>query len=142
MLGSSPAMRNSLTVFVGLAWLLAATPGLPHHSFAAVFDINRPLEFDGTVARLEWTNPHAWIHVDVEDADGNIQIWSVELLGINTLLKQGWSPGALKTGDAVNVKGFGSRDGSNAANASVVTILDTGEQLWVSASREGSSEAY
>jgi len=124
-----------------MAWFLAAAPGMPHHSFAAVFDINRPIEFDGTVTRLEWTNPHAWIHIDVEDADGNVQSWSVELLGINTLLKQGWTPGALKLGDAINVKGFGARDGSTAANASVVTMLSTGERFWVSVSREDYSEA-
>ena len=129
-------MRTVFSVFVGVAWLLTAAPAVPHHSFAAVFDINQPVEFTGTVTRLEWTNPHAWIHIDTEDADGNVQSWLIELIGINTLLKQGWRPNVLKPGDVVNVNGFGARDGSNSANASVVTIVDTGEQLWVSAPRE------
>ena len=129
-------MRAAFLVFVGVAGLLAASPGVTHHSFAAVFDINRPIEFTGTVTRLEWTNPHAWIHLDVEDANGNVQGWSIELIGINTLLKQGWTPDVLQPGDVINVKGFGARDGSTSGNASVVTMVDTGEELWVSAPRE------
>jgi len=82
------------------------------------------------------TNPHAWIHLQVEDADGNAQSWSIELIGINTLLKQGWTPDVLQPGDVINVKGFGARDGSTSANASEITMVDTDEQLWVSAPRE------
>jgi len=135
-------MRVMFSVFVGVAWLFAAAPAVPHHSFAAVFDINRPIEFTGTITRLEWTNPHAWIHLDVEDANGNVQSWSIELIGINTLLKNGWTPDVLIPGDVINVKGFGARDDSTSGNASVVTMVDTGEQLWVSASREDSQEDY
>lgn len=129
-------MRAIFSVSVGMAWLLGAAPGMSHHSFAAVFDISRPVDVTGTVTRLEWTNPHAWIHIDVEDANGNVEGWRVELLGINTLLKQGWRPGILNPGDVIQVTGFGTRNGSNAANASVVTIVGTGEQLWVSTPRE------
>ena len=129
-------MKAVFSVSVGVAWLLAAVPAVPHHSFAAVFDINRPIELTGTVTRLEWTNPHAWIHIDVEGTDGDVESWSVELLGINTLLKQGWRPDLVNPGDAVSVEGYGTRDGGTAANASVITLVDTGEQLWVSASRE------
>jgi hypothetical protein len=129
-------MRAVFSVIVNVALLMVAAPALPHHSFAAVFDINRPIEFTGTVTRLEWTNPHAWIHLDVEDSDGNLHSWSVELLGINTLLKQGWTPDVLEPGDVIHVEGFGARDGSTSGNGSVITMLDTGEQLWVSETRE------
>jgi len=129
-------MRVAFTVIVGATWLLAAAPAMPHHSFSAVFDVGRPIELTGTVTRLEWTNPHAWIHIDVGDTNDNVENWSVELLGINTLLKQGWTPGVLKPGDVIHVTGFGARDGSTAGNATVVTIVETGEQLWVSAPRE------
>ena len=129
-------MRAVFSVFVGVAWLLAAVPAVPHHSFAAVFDISRPIEFTGAVTRLDWTNPHAWIYLDVEDANGNVQNWSIELLGINTLLKQGWTPEILKPGDVIHVEGFAARDGSTSGNGSAVTIVETGEQLWVSAPRE------
>ena len=113
---------------------------MSHHSFAAVFDVNRRVEFTGTVRRLEWTNPHAWIYLDVEDAESNGESWSVELLGVNTLLKQGWNPDILQPGDVISVEGFGARDGSTSANASVVTVVETGEKLWVAASREDSGE--
>ena len=130
-------MRAMYSFLVGILWFLAAVPAVPHHSFAAVFDINQPVEFTGTVARLEWTNPHAWIHLDVEDANGDVASWAVELIGINTLLKQGWRPDVLRPGDVINVQGYAARDGSASANASVVTIVETGEELWVSAPREG-----
>lgn len=129
-------MRAFCLVSVSVVWLLAAAPGMAHHSFAAVFDINRPIEFTGTVTRLQWTNPHAWIHIDVEDTDGNAQSWSIELIGINTLLKQGWTPDVLKSGDVINVRGFGARDGSTSANASAITMVESGAELWVSASQE------
>ena len=129
-------MRAMYSFLAGILWFLAAVPAVPHHSFAAVFDINQPVEFTGTVARLEWTNPHAWIHLDVEDANGDVASWAVELIGINTLLKQGWRPDVLRPGDVINVQGYAARDGSASANASVVTIVETGEELWVSAPRE------
>ena len=129
-------MRPMFSAFVGVAALLVAIPAAPHHSFAAVFDINRPIELTGTVTRLHWTNPHAWIYIDVEDTSGNVQSWSIELLGINTLLKQGWTPGVLEPGDVVQAEGFGARDGSTSINGSVVTMIETGEKLWVSASQE------
>lgn len=129
-------MIRMLSVLFGALWLFAATPGLPHHSFAAVFDVARPVEFTGTITRIDWTNPHAWIHMAVEGAEGNVENWSVELLGINTLLKQGWRPETANPGDVVSVTGFGARDGSTSANASSVTMVETGEQIWVSASRD------
>ena len=129
-------MRHVFSVLVGVAWLLPATPGLAHHSFAAVFDVARPVELSGTITRIEWTNPHAWIHMDVEGAEGNVENWSVELLGINTLLKQGWTPETAQPGDVISVVGFGARDGSTSANASSVIMEETGEQIWESASRQ------
>ena len=128
-------MRHLISVVVGVACLLTAASGLAHHSFAAVFDVARPLELTGAITRIDWTNPHAWIHMDVEDGEGNVENWSVELLGINTLLKQGWTPETAQPGDVINVVGFGARDGSTSANASTVTMVETGEQLWASESR-------
>ncbi len=125
-------MRAVFSVFVGVAWLLAALPAAPHHSFAAEFDVNRPIEITGTVTTVEWTNPHAWLFIDTEDDDGSVQSWAIELLGINTLLRRGWTRDRVKAGDVINIKGFGARDGTNTGNASTVTMANTGERLWES----------
>ena len=126
-------MRAAVSVFVGAALLLAVVPAMAHHSFSAEFDIIRPIEFTGTVTEIKWTNPHAWFYLDVEDDDGNVQNWAIELLGINTLLRHGWTRNKIKPGDILIVEGFGARDGSNTGNASVVTIASTGVKIWGSA---------
>jgi hypothetical protein len=114
--------------------LLLAEPGLSHHSFSAEFDIGRPVSVTGTVSRIEWTNPHAWIFLDTEDDQGNAEGWAIEMLGINALMRSGLSPRTLEAGDVISVEGYGSRDGSNTANATLVTKTTTGERLWASAS--------
>lgn len=129
-------MRAVFSVFVGVAWLLGAVPAVPHHSFAAEFDVNRPIELTGTVTGVEWTNPHAWLHIDVEDDDNNVQSWAIELLGINTLMRRGWTRDSVEAGDVVSVEGFGARDGRNIGNASVVTMANTGERLWNSSNQQ------
>jgi hypothetical protein len=109
-------------------------PAMPHHSFAAEFDLNRPVELTGTVTEVQWTNPHAWIHIDVED-DGTVQSWAIELLGINNLARRGWTRNTVKAGDVISVEGFGARDGSNTGNATVVALASTGERIWDSTSQ-------
>jgi hypothetical protein len=126
-------MKVRLSVFAGMAWMLVALPGLAHHSFSAEFDVGRPIAITGTVSRIEWTNPHAWIFIDTQDDQGNVQGWAVEMLGINALMRSGVTPKTLKAGDVISVEGYGSRDGSNTANASVVMRTATGERLWASA---------
>jgi len=128
-------MRVLFSIIVGVAWLLAAMPAAPHHSFAAEFDLNRPIELTGTVTRVQWTNPHAWIHIDVEDDDNNVRSWAIELLGINFMVRRGWTRDTVKAGDVVSIEGFGARDGGNSGNASIVTMASTGERLWDSSNQ-------
>ncbi len=132
MLKRSPVIKAVLSFFLGAAWLLAAVPATPHHSFAAEFDVNRPVKLTGTVTKIEWTNPHAWLFIEAKDDEGNVQNWKIELLGINALFRRGWTRDKVKAGDIVNVEGFGARDGTNTGNASMVTMANTGERLWES----------
>ena len=74
-------MKPVFSFVVGAAWLLAAVPAAPHHAFAAEFDINRPVELTGTVTRIEWTNPHAWVFIGTKDDNGNAESWAIELVG-------------------------------------------------------------
>lgn len=123
-------MKTRLSLLLAAVAMLATVPAKSHHSFAAEFDINRALALTGTVTRVEWTNPHAWLFIDSEDDDGDVQSWAIELLGINTLIRRGWTRSTLGPGDVIGVTGFGARDGSNTANASSVTMQATGEILW------------
>jgi len=136
MLKRTSVMRTVFLVFVGATWLLAAVPATPHHSFAAEFDINRPVKLTGTITRIEWTNPHSWLFIDTEDDDGNVQNWAIELISTNGLLRRGWTRDKVRAGDIVNVEGFGARDGTNTGNATTVIMTNTGERLWDSASAQ------
>lgn len=126
----------SVRLLAALALMLTAGSLQAHHSFSAEFDVGRPVELTGTVVELEWTNPHAWLHLDVETADGSVERWAVEFLGVNALVRSGMTPRTVKPGDRLTVTGFGARNGSNTANASSSKRADTGEVLWSSNSRD------
>jgi len=129
-------VKSVFSSFVVAALLVASVPASSHHSFAAEFDINRPVKLSGPVSKLEWTNPHAWIFVDAKDDSGKVQTWAVELVGINDLLRRGWGRDRVKEGDIVNVDGFGAKNGTNTANAASVSLASTGELLWASVPRD------
>jgi hypothetical protein len=130
-------MKIGVSLLVGAALVLAAAPrASSHHAFAAEFDINRPVKLSGTVTKIEWTNPHAWLFIDSKQDNGSVQSWAIELVGINDLLRLGWGRDKVKPGDVINVDGFGARNGTNTANAASVTLASTGELLWASVPRE------
>jgi len=128
-------VKSLFLSFVGATSLFAAVSAESHHSFAAEFDVNRPVKLTGTVTKLEWTNPHAWVFIDAKDDSGKVQSWAVELVGINDLLRRGWGRDRVKQGDTINVDGFGAKNGTNTANAASVTLASTGELLWASVPR-------
>jgi len=116
-------MKNH-TLTLTIAILLAAIPALPHHAFTAEFDANKRIKVSGTVTKLEWTNPHAWLYVDSKDSGGKVTNWAFEMGSPNVLIRQGWRKTALKEGDQVSVEGYAAKDGSTNANARSVTLPD------------------
>ena len=119
-------MKVTLAVLiVGFGLAVAATPVVAHHSFAAEFDAKRPVTLKGLVTRIEWTNPHARVFVDVKDDNGDVTNWKLELASPNVLVQQcGWKATSLKVGDEVTVEGAIAKDESTTANARVVTLAD------------------
>ena len=132
-------MRMLFIVSALAASMLAAAPGYAHHSFAAEFDGARPIKQSGTVTKVEWTNPHAWIYIDAMDESGKIVNWAWELGSPTSLVRLGWTRNLLKVGTSVTFEGSGARDGSNTANARSVTLNATGQKL-LGASSQGQTQ--
>ena len=132
-------MRTSVAVVVGLGLLLAAVPAPAHHSFAAEFDASKPVKLNGTVTKVEWTNPHVWFYLDVKDETGTVSNWGMEMGAPNGLMRAGWTRNSMKAGDAVTVEGFRARNGKNIGNAAAVTLASTGQRLFA-ASSQGQQE--
>ena len=104
--------------------ILAVRPVSAHHAFAAEFDAKRPVKLRGTVTKMEWINPHAWIHIDVKKADSTVEEWMIETGTPNTLLRRGFTRESLKAGTEVIVDGYQSKDGSLRANGRDITLPD------------------
>ena len=115
---------------------MSAAPVFAHHAFAAEFDAKRPVKLRGTVAKMEWINPHAWIHVDVKGEDGNVVSWMIEAGTPNTLFRRGFTKNSLAQGTEILVDGYQAKDGSNRANGRDVTFVD-GRKLFLGSSGTG-----
>jgi hypothetical protein len=129
-------MQRTFTAFLAAAMTaLVAQPTAAHHSFAAEFDANSPIELTGTVTKVEWANPHTFFYIDVTTPKGDIENWALEMGSPNGLMRRGWTRDSMKIGDVVMVTGSRAKDGSTKGNARSVT-LSTGKQLCAGSSQE------
>ena len=126
-------MKGALATLLTATALAAAAPVTAHHSFAAEYDAMKPVTLTGRVTRIELTNPHAHMFVDVKDDNGTMTRWTIELASPKVLAQYGWRTGALKVGDDVSVEGAMAKDGSTSANARIVTLAD-GRRLYAGSS--------
>ena len=126
-------MRRIAIELAMLVIVMAAPPMWAHHAFAAEFDAQKPVKLRGTVVKVEFINPHSWIHMDVKDADGKITRWMVEGGSPNALFRRGVNKDALPQGTEIMVDGYQAKDGSNRANGRDITFSD-GKKLFVGGS--------
>jgi hypothetical protein len=134
-----PTKPGVVVAGLGLLAALAAKPVVAHHAFNSEFDAKRPVKFKGTVTKMVWVNPHAWIYIDVKKADGSVEEWMVEAGTPNTLLRRGFTKQALQPGTEITVDGYQSKDGSLRANGRDVT-LPNGQTLFIGSSGTGAPD--
>jgi len=115
--------------------VLLAVPVQAHHSFAAQYDATKPVTLTGKVTKVEWTNPHIYIYIDVTDEQTKaVTNWALEMGGPNALIRLGWSRNSLKADDVVTVEGTLARHGSHLANARSVVLASTGRRMFAGSS--------
>jgi len=129
-------MRMKFVAFaVAAGFILATGSAIAHHSFAAEFDANKPLNLKGVVTKIEWSNPHTYFYMDVTGPDGKVINWGMEMGSPNGLMRAGWTRNTLHVGDEVTVEGAQAKDGTNVGNARAVILAATGKRLFAASSQ-------
>jgi hypothetical protein len=107
-----------------------------HHAFSAEFDSNKPLKFKGTISKMEWTNPHVWLHLDVKNKNGQVETWAFEAGTPNVLFRRGLTKESVKIGMEVTVDGYQAKDGSHRANGRDL-VLEDGRTMFLGSTGTG-----
>jgi|TARA_B100001964_G_scaffold177777_1_gene195962 hypothetical protein len=137
---AKPMQRKIAVVLAAAVVALAAAPvAEAHHAFSAEFDANRPIHLEGVVTKMEWINPHSWVHLDVTNDDGTTTSWMVEGGTPNTLLRRGFSKNSLLPGTEIIVDGYQAKDGSDKGNGRDLTFKD-GRKLFMGSSGTGAPQ--
>jgi hypothetical protein len=129
-------MKEKLVICMAGLLLAAALPLLAHHSFAAEYDGNAKLTLKGTVAKIDWMNPHIWIYIDAKDDAGKTVRWQCEGGPPNSLTRNGWTKDAVKAGDEVTIEGFKAKDGTNTCNSRSIVMAD-GRKVFAGSADDG-----
>jgi hypothetical protein len=128
--------RLKLAAMTAAILAAVSVPGWGHHAFAAEFDAKKPVKLQGKVTRVEWINPHAWIHIDVKNADGTSTEWMIEAGTPNTLFRRGFTKDSLAVGTEIVVDGYQAKDASFRANGRDITFTD-GRKLFLGSENTG-----
>jgi hypothetical protein len=129
-------MRSKIAAMMCAVVVLGAARPLAHHAFAAEFDEKRPISLRGTVTKMEWVNPHSWIHIDVKEPDGKVTSWMIEGGSPNSLLRLGFTMNAIQYGMEIVVEGFQAKDGTHKGVGRSLTFAD-GRMLFLGSSAPG-----
>ena len=126
-------VRITYSLLIAFALVaVAAPPAMAHHSFAAEYNREDPVEFDGVVTRVEWKNPHAHFYIDVTTPEGSVENWDMELASPNMLTRNGWKRDLLFEGQEIHVTGSRAKDGTNTAATTLMTLPSGNELTFIS----------
>ena len=117
-------MKAKLLLILVGGFLLATVPASAHHSFAAEFDVEKPVTLQGVLTKMEWVNPHGWLYIDVTQDDGTVVNWAIEAGGPNALLRRGLRKTDFPIGLEILVEGYAAKSGAPKANGQTVTLTD------------------
>ena len=133
-------MQRLIVLIAAAGLAVAPRVASAHHSFAAEYDASKPVTLKGKVTKVDWVNPHSWVHIDVTGPDGKVTNWSCETAPPNILYRQGWRRDSLKEGDEVTIDGFSSKDGSATMTARSVT-MPNGRKMFAGSNTDGAPPA-